>query len=118
MKDQNNSNGLLLGLILGATIGAGVTFLFGTKKGKEIRKKIQDEYPQVFENLEEATSDLRDNLEDKYSDVVDQIEEIKKEVSDSALEKVEKLGVAVEDLGEHLQKVSHPKRFIKSGKKL
>ncbi|MEK7565784.1 MAG: YtxH domain-containing protein [Patescibacteria group bacterium] len=107
MSDHNNSSGLLVGLIFGAAIGAGITFLFGTKKGKEIREKIQDEYPEVFENLK-----------DKYTEVVDQIEEIKKEVSDTALEKVEKLGIAVEDLGEHLQNASHSKRFVKNGRKL
>lgn len=107
MSDQNNSSNLLGGLIIGAAIGAGITLLFGTKKGKEIRQKIQDEYPDVFENLE-----------DKFSEVVDRIEEIKGEVSDTALGKVEELGAVVEDLGVQLKHVSRPKRFVKSGKKL
>lgn len=69
MSDDRGSSGLLTGLILGAGIGAGLTLLFGTDKGKKIRNQIRSEYPEVFDRLgevegeaQEVLADLRDHV--------------------------------------------------------
>lgn len=47
----------MTGLILGAALGAGIAFLFGTSKGKEVRKKIRDNYPEFFDRIDEVLGD-------------------------------------------------------------
>ncbi len=113
MSDDNGRTGsLLTGVILGAAIGAGVTFLFGTKKGKEIREKVRDQYPEFFDHVD----DVLDNLGDKYEDVVTEVRKLEQEVSTKS--KVANLGKAVEHLGKQLESVSKPRRFQRAGRKL
>lgn len=113
MCEKKNSGGLIAGLALGAAIGAGVTFLFGTKKGKEIRENVRDQYPELFDRVEDLLGDVRENLEDTYDDVIDEVEKVKDEVSKKAvMAKVDKLGAAIGKIS------SRPKRFLKSGRKL
>lgn len=115
MCDQKHTNGsLITGVVIGGVIGAGLAFLFGTKKGKDLRQKIRSQYPEVF-----------DNLEDIYADVVDQVAEVKKEVATleksaekSVRAKAVDIGEAVENLGQKIQKASNAHRFVRSGHKL
>ncbi len=127
MSDDRGS-GLLTGLVIGAVLGAGVTFLFGTKNGKEIRDRIRDEYLEVFDRLDEVFENVQENLQEKYDDVVDEVQKVKKEVAELeegshsvVIKKMDTLGKAVESLGTQIQKVSADKsshRFLKSGRKL
>ncbi len=117
---ENKSGSLVAGVVLGAAIGAGLTFLFGTKKGKEIRNKVRDQYPEVFDKIDEVL----EGVEDRYEDVVDEVENIKEDVAemtedtkDAVSEKVADLSEVVKDLGKKLQVVSSH-RFKKSGRKL
>lgn len=120
--NRDRSGGLLTGLALGAVIGAGLTFLFGTKKGKEIRDNVREKYPEVFDRVDEVL----DTLRDKYEEVVEEVKKVEEEVAEMSddtktvvADKVASLGQAVEDLGKKLESVapaSH--RFHKLGRKL
>lgn len=103
MSDNRGSN-LLLGFILGAAAGAGLTFLFGTKKGKEVRERIREKYPEVFDRLDE----IFEGIEEKYEEISEEV----KEMEDEGKEAVEK---KVADLGKAVEKT---RRFLKSGRKL
>lgn len=121
-NDRGRSGSFFSGVVLGAVIGAGLTFLLGTPKGKEVRKKIRDQYPDFFEKVDDVLEDLGD----KYGDVVDQVKELEEQVAEKSAdtktvvkEKVASLGKAVEHLGKKLESVSSSKRrFLKGGKKL
>ncbi len=120
--NHDNSGPLLTGVVLGATLGAGLTFLFGTPKGKEIREKVRDQYPDFFERVDDALENLGEN----YEDVVSEVKKVEKEVSqmsekssENMKESVANLGKKVEDFGKKLESVSPKKhRFIKAGRKL
>ena len=111
-NNSDRTGSLLTGVVLGAAIGVGVTFLFGTNKGKEIREKVRDQYPEFFDQV----GDVLDNLGDKYEDVVDEVRKLEKEVT--VKDKVANLGKAVEHLGKQLESVSKPRRFQRAGRKL
>lgn len=55
-QHQNGSGGFINGLVLGVIIGAGLVFLFCTKRGKQVLKAIT-------ENGVESFSDLTDILQ-------------------------------------------------------
>ena len=113
-QTKDSSANLLLGITLGAAIGAGAVFLFATPKGKQIRKKIHDSYPELFDQLDSSLSDLKEALGDRYEEVADQVQKIeetvsnvvtdeKENISDQVSEKVTGLGLQVENLGAKIQ---------------
>ncbi len=97
-KSKSTTIPLIGGLAIGAVLGASAALLFGTKKGKELQKKIRKQYPEVFEKIEGTLSDVRENLEDKVDDVEERVEEVKKDV--------------LREVG------PFKKRFVKNGRKL
>ncbi len=124
---QNNkhSSGIVLGFLAGAAIGAGATLLFGTEKGKKLRRDFRENYPEFFTKLDDVLEDTKENLDEQYESIAEQVAKIKEEVSGmsdeasiTVKEKVNNLGAAVESLGEKIQEVSKPRRFLRSGKKL
>ncbi|MCL4397785.1 YtxH domain-containing protein [Patescibacteria group bacterium] len=129
MSENKSSGGLITGLAIGAALGAGITFLFGTKKGKEIRDNVREKYPDFFDQLEDALGDVRENLSEEYETVVDEVQKVKDEVSsmtigeasdaakDAVVEKVDKLGVAVASLGKQIEKASAKPRLFKGIKR-
>lgn len=79
------------GLMGGLIVGAGAVFLFGTKKGKEIRKKVKDQYPEVFEKIDEIVTDVKGNLSDKYYEVAEMSGGVKGRISDRLKKRTKKL---------------------------
>lgn len=77
---SESDSGFTSGLIIGSFIGAGAALLFGTKKGEEIRKKIREEYPDFFDQLDEVVSSAKENVSDKYQEVAKEINPVKKEI--------------------------------------
>ena len=55
---SNNTGNVLVALLAGAAIGAGIGILFAPDKGSKTRGKIKDGY-----------DDAKDNLVDKWSDL-------------------------------------------------
>jgi gas vesicle protein len=96
--NKKTSLGVLGGVVLGATIGAGVTFLLGTKMGRELQTKFKRRYPKVAKKLGSALDLVKENLGEKYEDVVTEIDKVKEEVE----KQVKPL----------------TKRFVQKGKKL
>lgn len=78
---ENRGSGLISGLIFGTAIGAGAVFLFGTKKGKEIRNKVRDDYPELFDKVDDFVDDTKDELSDKYNVVADKVKGVAKHAS-------------------------------------
>ncbi len=70
---HNSDNNFLIGLVLGGVVGAGLTFLFTTKKGEEIREKIKATAPDLFDQLE----DLTEAVEEKGEQLQEKAEEVK-----------------------------------------
>ncbi|MCL4389781.1 MAG: YtxH domain-containing protein [Patescibacteria group bacterium] len=103
--NNDRSGTLLTGLAIGAAIGAGLTFLFGTKKGAEVREKIKDQYPDLFDRVD----DVLEGLEEKYGDVVSEMEKIEEKAPEEMKEEVAHLGRKVKEL-------KHT--FLKSGRPL
>ncbi len=119
MCDSHDQSGsLLTGLVIGAAVGAGLTFLFGTKKGKEIRDRVREEYPEAFDKIDEVYA----NLVDEVKNVEEEVAEMSDETKEVVQEKVANLGEAVENLGKQLETVAPGhrvvRRFLKSGRKL
>lgn len=116
--NHNNSGSLLAGIAIGAAVGAGLTFLFGTNKGKEVRNKVRDQYPEFFDKLDDALG----NIEEGYENVVGEVKKVEEEVAEmktdakgAVSEKVADLGKAVEKLGKELEKASPAKPRLFKG---
>lgn len=65
---SGRGNNFLSGFLLGALVGAGIVFLFGTKKGKKILKAISEEGEGKISNILnkiENSVDLEDEFEDE-----------------------------------------------------
>jgi gas vesicle protein len=123
MCDSRDRTGTFLtGLAIGAAIGAGLTFLFGTEKGRQIRERARQEHPEFFAGVDEVLESLGERYEDVVTElrkVEEEVAEMSKESRDAVKERVSDLGRAVEQFGEKLEAVS-PKhhRFQKNGRKL
>lgn len=103
---------------MGAAIGAGLTFLFGTKKGKEIRERVRDQYPEFFDKLDK----ILEGVGEGYENVVEEVRKVEKEVAEMSAEskevvqeKVAGLGKAVEHLGKELEKAAPNKPRLFKG---
>ena len=114
MCDKSSTSNLVVGLGLGAALGAGMAFLFGTKKGKQLRNQVVENYPELFDNLQDTLGQLKESLGEKYEEVAQQVEEVKEsleetgnekaaEIKDIVSDKVAQLGVQMEDLGKKIQ---------------
>ncbi|MBX9838697.1 MAG: YtxH domain-containing protein [Silvanigrellaceae bacterium] len=58
-KTKHSYLDLFEGIIIGGSLAAAATFLFGTKKGKELQKKLVDQYKK----LGRTTKKMREKLE-------------------------------------------------------
>ena len=82
---HKNSN-LWLGFAFGAISAATLTFFLGTKKGRQMLKKILD----ISENLEENALVIAEQIEEEIMEKADKIADLKqgKPVLGSILEKI------------------------------
>ncbi len=110
-ESKSSPNGLVTGLVLGAAVGAGLTLLFGTKKGKELQKNLRSKYPELFDKLDGVVVDVKEGVSDGYDSVSKQVTSRAAGVKNAVSEKLGSLGKAV-------GLSNSDKRFKKSGKKL
>jgi gas vesicle protein len=59
IKSQHSYLDLFEGIIIGGTLASAATFLFGTKKGKELQKELVHQY----QKLGHATKETRKKIE-------------------------------------------------------
>lgn len=108
---EGKGSGLLSGLFVGAAIGAGAAFLFGTKRGKQVRDKLKRDYPEVFNKIEGLIDDTREGLSEGYGGMVKEAKVLhqkaqKSETGKVAVKGVNKLGQTVETVGRKMQEIS------------
>lgn len=60
---------LLLGMLIGLALGAGVTLMVSPKSGEDIRREIRQTAADVRHRAEDTVSDLRDRAEETAADV-------------------------------------------------
>ena len=65
------------GFLIGGIVGAGGLFLFGTKKGRRLLKKIlesaeelEESLPEIINEVEEKIEENKEKIEDKITDVL------------------------------------------------
>lgn len=87
-RDQNNNklSNLWLGFAFGAISAATLAFFLGTKKGRQMLKKILE----ISENLEENAVIIAEQLEEEIMDKADKIGDLKegKPLLGNILEKI------------------------------
>jgi gas vesicle protein len=59
IKGKHSYVDLFEGIIIGGTLAAAATFIFGTKKGKELQKELVHQYKK----LGHTTQDMRHKIE-------------------------------------------------------
>jgi gas vesicle protein len=128
MSDCHNDNSFFLGVILGAVIGAGAVFLFGTEKGEEVRGDLRDrgedlleDLTPVIKQLEEKGQEIKKSAEKTTRQLVKKAGQVEKEVSSEAVEKISDTLEQLENLQEKGRQATADLRkryFIKNGRKL
>lgn len=89
-KSRSAGGGFLPGLVFGAIVGAGLTFIFGTQKGKEVQKSAKKKWPElareiesfaeiILETLEEAGEETKEQVAGLASGVLDFADDLKSE---------------------------------------
>lgn len=63
MSDTNNGGNFLPGFLLGAVLGSGIIFLFGTKKGKILLKTITEEGLEGISEVEDIIEEVAEEYE-------------------------------------------------------
>jgi hypothetical protein len=51
------------GLVMGALVGAAGFFLYGTKKGQQLKKNLQSRAKKIWKELDEVKTELTNPLE-------------------------------------------------------
>ncbi|MGX7667888.1 YtxH domain-containing protein [Flavobacterium pedocola] len=83
---SSNTENILLALLTGAAVGAGLGILFAPDKGSNTRKKIRDSFDDVSENLKNRFSRGKIDLESKFDYFLSHTDSKREELID-ALEK-------------------------------
>jgi len=66
LQHHHGSGGFMNGLILGILIGAGIVFLFGTKRGKQVLKAITENGVESFADLTDILQNTEFEDEEDY----------------------------------------------------
>jgi len=128
MSDCNNDKSFLLGLMIGGVIAGGLVFLFGTDKGKEVRKELKergedvlDDLDEVLAELEEKRKELKKKAEKVKEEVVQHVGDLKEKASEEVMEKLDDTLANIEALQERGREATatlRKKYFLKDGKRL
>lgn len=124
MCDQKHNNNFLTGILLGAIVGAGASYLMTTDEGKKIAKKIKKEAGPLIEDLvsdlEEKTQDLTEKAEEVKDEMVEKLEEVKENFPTDVQKKLDESLVRIEKLQERGRKAItaiHTPRLFRGIKK-
>ncbi|MES2812343.1 MAG: YtxH domain-containing protein [Bacteroidota bacterium] len=87
----NNTGNILLGILAGAAVGAGLGILFAPDKGANTRKKIKDGFDDVTENLKNRFKKGNIDLESKFEYFLSHTDSKREEVIDAMERKLGEL---------------------------
>lgn len=87
-EDHHHGGGFMNGFVMGAVIGAGVVFLLGTKKGKQVLQTLTE---NGFEGISEITDMLSDDDEGFEEQYTAEGEIAKKETPKSSMKPLKRL---------------------------
>jgi gas vesicle protein len=87
----SNTEKLLLGVLAGAAVGAGLGILFAPDKGINTRKKIKDGFDDVTENLKNRFKKGNIDLESKFEYFLSHTDSKREEVIDAMEKKLDEL---------------------------
>lgn len=81
----------LTGVALGAIVGAGLAYIFGTDQGKKLQKDIKKKGKELAENIPQDLDDLKaikESVSEKGSDFVENLGDQAKEALDAVKDTV------------------------------
>jgi gas vesicle protein len=64
---SNNTGNIIIALVAGAVLGAGVGILFAPDKGSKTRGKIKDGYKDAEKDLKKKFDSLSEEVKNKFS---------------------------------------------------
>ena len=96
--------------VAGAGIGAALTALFTTKKGKECQAKISETCEEMINKLKNMdASEVKDNIEEKIKEIKEELADLDKEkAKDLAAEKAKLIEEKAKDLALYAKEKGTP----------
>lgn len=91
-EEERRSSSFFNGLTLGAVLGAGFFFLFGTKKGRKVKARLVKKGKNFWKELEEIIEEIKkdpDFLAKKTKKLTDKIDEKTQQAKVQVGQKVE-----------------------------
>src|SRR5690606_30658153 len=101
---SNKSGNILLALLTGAIVGAGIGILFAPDKGRETRGKIKKRAMDAAQNISETTSHMAEEFSDSVQEKKKKFEEKLEEVLSKMSYKAEDVINSLEEKLEALKK--------------
>lgn len=101
----------LAGIALGAIVGAGLAYIFGTDQGKKIQKDIKKKGKELASNIPQDLDDLKaikDSVSEKGSDFVEDLGDQAKETLNAVKDTVSEATDAIKEKFE--EPVSFPQK--------
>lgn len=118
-ENEKASGGFVLGLILGAFLGAVVFFFLGTERGRKLKKELQKKGSLTFKDVAEILQELQEKKEVFKEKVEEKIEEIKergaeegKKAQKTVAEIEKQIKQETDELPSHLQQIQEKGRLI------
>lgn len=91
-EDEHRSESFLIGLVLGAILGAGFFyFLTSTEEGKEVKKNLREKSEDALRNLADLAKEIEEKGEEFKKGVQKVQAELEEKSANSALSQIEKL---------------------------
>jgi gas vesicle protein len=85
MTDQKKTAGILLGTLIGFSVGAAAALLLAPKSGKELRGEIADQY----RNTSDKTQDLARRVGDKTAELAEIVKDTGGQLKDGVAAAIE-----------------------------